>query len=476
MKSTTLFQHPKGLYYLFLTEMWERFSYYGITAILILYMNKTFALPKEQVYAIYGAYGALIYMTPIVGGFIADKYWGSYKTIVIGTWFIAIGHFIVAVQSEGFFYFYSGLAVIIIGTGLFSPNINSVVGQLYQGDETKRDSGFTLAYMGRNIGTIIAPIVCAWIAARYDWHWAFIVAGFGMFIGLITFSQGKQFFNPISFKPSDPKTISPWLLGLLLIVALILIYLLLQHVRWVGLLLTISVVSMLYILLMHAKKEPELVRTRIFAAIVLTLFYIVFMILLQQSGGALNLFTDTNVDRTILGYTIETGMFQAIEPLALVVLSPIYNYFWDKLALKQIKFSDGFKFLLSLIIMSSSFIVMSIAMFFANSEGKIAMTWLNITYLLQAAGELFIGPIGLAMIIRLIPRKILGTFMGFWVLASSVANFIAAKIGYWITPTISSNAKAIASYQSAFVKLSLMGFMAALILAFMLPYLKRLIR
>lgn len=471
--------HPTGLYYLFLTEMWERFSYYGITAILILYMNKTFAISNDAVYAIYGAYGALIYTTPLIGGLIADRVLGSYQTVIIGIWLIAIGHFVVAVQSTGFGYFYIGLAIIIVGTGLFSPNINAIVGNLYTRGDGRRDSGFTLAYMGRNIGTIIAPIACAWIAAQYDWHWAFIVAGIGMFIGLFTFTRGKRHFNALSFKPSNPMTLPAMQVSLLvaLVAAVVIIDLMLIHVQWVGYLLLLAVVTTVTLLLMITRHETPVCRRQVKIAIALTAFYIVFMILLQQSGGALNLFTDSNVNRRIGSWTIETGMFQSVEPLALVLLSPLYNKMWFSLSKRDIHLSDALKFTIALVVMASSFMVMALAMFFVDkSTGLIAMTWINVTYLLQAASELFIGPIGLAMITRLVPAKIVGLFFGFWVMGSAIANFIAAKIGAWITPVNQAAAhgvQAIAAYQSAFLKLASLGIFAAIILAILLPKLSQ---
>ncbi len=161
---------PKAIPYLFLTEMWERFSYYGITAILILYMAKTFHVTKIEIYAIYGAYGALVYMTPLVGGVIADKFLGSFNSVVVGAVLIALGHFVMALRDAHFHFFYLGLAIIIVGTGLFSPNINAIVGHLYYPKDKRRDGGYTLAYMGRNIGTILAPIVCSWVAAAYSWR------------------------------------------------------------------------------------------------------------------------------------------------------------------------------------------------------------------------------------------------------------------------------------------------------------------
>ena len=467
--------YPKAIPYLFMTEMWERFSYYGITAILILYMSKTFDMTNEQIYAIYGAYGALVYMTPLVGGRLADKYLGSYTTVILGSLLIALGHFIVAIPSNALTFFYSGLAVIIVGTGLFMPNINAIVGHLYKADDPGRDKGFTLAYMGRNIGTILAPVVAAEIAAFYNWRWAFVVAGIGMLVGLAIFLMGRRYYSQRSFH----KVVTPLLLlktMLFICLLIIAVYELMANFKLVGGLLVATVLFITLYLFQLAYRLNDKARNQIFAAMILTAFYVVFLILLQQSGGALNLFTDSYVDRTFLGYTIETGVFQSVEPLALVVLTPVFNWMWSRLSLGGRSVSDPAKFVMALVLMSSSFVLMAIAMSFSHADGKIAMFWINFTYILQAAGELFIGPIGLAMVSRLIPENILGLYMGYWVLATAVANFIAARIGAYVTPVVSVSAEqAISAYQTAFWQLSGLGGVSIILLMLFVPFIKRLI-
>lgn len=474
-----LSKYPKAIPYLFMTEMWERFSYYGITAILILYMSKTFTMSTDEVYGIYGAYGALVYMTPLIGGWLADRYLGRVATVIIGAVFIALGQFIVAMPSTQLHVFYYGLAVVIVGTGLFIPNINAIVGELYDAKDPNRENGFTLAYMGRNIGTILAPIVASEVAALYNWRLAFMVAACGMLIGLSVFLMGLRHYH----KRSSMHSIAPFLLIKIVVSAVLLsgiVFALMAHNQFVGPLLILTVIGISLYFIALAFKETALQRDRIFAAMVLTAFYIVFLILLQQSGGALNLFTDQFVNRHIGGMFIETGIFQSVEPLALILLSPFYNWLWTSLAKNKRYMSDASKFVLALILMSSSFVLMAIAMNFADLNGLISMHWINATYLLQAAGELFIGPIGLAMVSKLIPKKVVGLYMGYWVLATAVANFIAAKIGAFITPsshdvgTISKQI-AIRFYQTAFFELSLLGFVSVICLYVLVPKLNKLI-
>lgn len=458
-------KHPRAIPYLFLTEMWERFSYYGITAILILYMSHAFSLTTEKVYAIYGAYGALVYMTPIIGGWLADKYLGAVNAVLIGGGLITIGHFIVAIPDSQFIAFYLGLAVIIVGTGLFSPNINAIVGHLYQENDERRERGFTLAYMGRNIGTVIAPIIASLVAAYYDWHYAFIVAGLGMLFGLYIFYRGFSHYNDKSF--ISHLNLRVW--GFISVVVIVLIglsFFLMERQKVVGPVLLALLIVMLLRLFRVAQTATTKVRNNLVYALVLTIFYILFMVLLQQSGGALNLFADKFVNKSLFGFTLQTGMFQAVEPLALVLLAPLYSHVWGVLSEKGIHLQDSIKFVLGLCVMSSSFVLMGFAMNFANTQGQIAMSWLNGCYLLQAAGELFIGPIGLAMVSRLIPNSMIGLYMGFWVLGSAIANFVAAKIGAYITPDLSHLSTklidvALLQYQHAFYRLSVFGFVAA---------------
>ncbi len=473
-KKINFLSQPRGLYYLFLTDLWERFSYYGITAILILYMDKTFQLSTQEVYAIYGTYGALIYLVPLLGGWLADNLWGSYRTVIVGTCLIALGHFIVALRDPNYYFFYAGLAVIILGTGLFTPNIHATVGHLYKDNDPRRESGFTLAYMGRNVGTIIAPILCAWIAGRTDWHWAFIVAGLGMLVGLWTFMRGKPHYSASSFVKRTPlqNNNKKIFIFLLFPLSLSIIYLTMRHTNWTSVLLFISVLIIILRLILLAWQEDAKSRKAISTASMLTIFYMVFMILLQQSGGTLNLFTDRHINKQLGSYTLETGMFQAVEPLALVLLTPLFTCLWQYADRRKWVISDENKFTIGLFVMSSSFVVLMVSLSYQNVQGFIAMSWIYIVYVMQAMGELFIGPIGLAMISRIIPRRMLGFFMGVWVLGASLANYTAAKIGGWIIPTDEDPTMLFLHYRHAFFYLALFGFIASFIL-FAIHYLSR---
>lgn len=489
---TTLpnFQQPRGIYYLFLTEMWERFSYYGITALLILYIAKTFHVSDKMVYAIYGAYGALVYTTPIIGGYLSDRFLGTFRAIILGALLISAGHFILAIPDPAHFYFFLGLSFIITGTGLFKPNIATVVGLLYSNNDPRREGGFTFAYMGSNLGTIIAPIICSYIAVEYSWLLAFSLAGVGMLIGLGFFIAGMKYYHPSIYAPSHqpylsrkswiPKSLNHVLSYLVIALTIVLINIAMNHVAIAGFLLYFAGGAILSMLLLASFRAEKSERNPMLLVIILTLFYIIFMALLQQSGGMLNLFTDSHVDRVFFGYAIPTGMYQSVEPLFIVALAPLFAILWRKLSQKNYVLSYPMKFALSLIGMGFAFGLLIIAMQFLDANNLMASSWINTSYFIQALSELFVGPIGLGMISVLVPQRFMGIFMGAWVLASAYANFLAAKIGALTAPIATkiqevSVQASLSLYNHAFIDLTIFAFSAALVLLALKPLLNRML-
>jgi POT family proton-dependent oligopeptide transporter len=329
--------------------------------------------------------------------------------------------------------------------------------------------------MGRNIGTILAPILCAWIAARFDWRYAFIVAGVGMMFGMHTFIRAKKDLAGASFASMNAEQFLKVSLITILVTGIIFVLMLVPKVvGWALLVVSLGLCTYLLRLFIEISEQT---RKRMWAALILTAFYVAFMILLQQSGGALNLFTDEFVNKEFLSFHIETGMFQSVEPLAVVILSPLFVLFWRRLDERGFLLSYGQKFSIGILVMSLSFWLLAVAMSTMNDAHQIAMSWINSAYLMQACGELFIGPIGLAMISKLIPNRLVGLFMGIWVLAQSVANYLAALIGNVITPQDSGAMNALLlmhDYKVAFFSLGLAGVLIALLLFFVSPALRRL--
>ncbi len=421
---------PKGIFYIFQAELWERFSYYGITALLILYMSKFFTLPEGQIYALYGTYGALVYTTPILGGILADQYLGQYRTVMLGGVLISLGHFIMIAVDPKHFYFFLGLSFIIVGTGFFKPNISTLLGQLYKSNDPRRENGFIWAYLFCNIGTIIAPILTSLVAIYYSWHFAFGLAGLGMVLGLIILHLGKKYLNSTAWSSQQKTSLQNYFLIFAGILILLFVVNAAFFYTYIASWLLISISIFAFSLLAYTfYKSYEHERASIIFVAILILFYIVFMTLLQQSGGMLNLFTERNVNRTLGTWEVPTGMFQSIEPLSIVLFGPFYTWYRSYLNKNGMDVDYVLKFLISLIGMTTAFLLLTISIRLFSVNGYISMWWINLSYMIQAASELFIGPIGLAMISNLIPKRFIGIFMGIWVLASAFANFIAAKIG-----------------------------------------------
>lgn len=426
----------KAIKAIFLTELWERFSYYGISAILILYIVQYFHLSPSQSYAIYGAYGALVYSTPIVGGYLQDRFLGTFYSVVVGATLIALGHFIILLPESSATpthqIFFLGLAFVITGTGLFKPSIASVIGELYQHNPDGRERGYTLAYIGSNVGTIIAPIICAYVAVHYSYIWAFGLAGFGMIIGLIGFIINYRHFAPESFQAKAKLTGSRLLAAISVVTISIIminaIFLALRHPSITGNIVEIIGAISFIVAMAILFKSTLSERRALISLLILTLFYIVFMILLQQTGSIMNVFTLQHVNRQVFGYTIPTGMFQSVEPLALVLIGLVWNKLtWaQKLSNTINSFASQFSF--ALIMMGLAFLIIAIPTWLTHKT-LMSMFWINLSYSVMAFGELFIGPIGLAMVSTLAPKRYIGFFMGLWVLASAFANFSAAKVG-----------------------------------------------
>lgn len=473
-----LTKYPEGMTHLFLTGLWERFSYYGITALLILYLFKHFDMSDAKAYLIYGAYASMVYGTPIIGGIIADKYIGQYRSIIIGASLIALGHFVMIVPDSKNICFFMGLSIVIVGTGLFKPSIGAITGAIFaKKNAHKRNQGFTFLYIGMNVGTITAPLVCSYIAVTYSWNLAFGIAGVGMLIGLVIFINGSKYYKDIkSNKLNLIKRISYWIALILSLLCLILfIFILLSYPFWASKVLFIIGLATTLLIIYFVFKSEFNDRNRIYITVILTLFYMVFMILLQQSGGMMNVFTERNVNREILGFVVPTSAFQSVEPFFIILFGPVYAYLGKRF--NPNAHTYAVKFAIGLLVMSSSFLLLVLAILLTSKDGFISSWWINLSYLLQALGELFIGPIGLAMISVVAPKRMIGFFMGVWVLSSAFANYLAASFGALISGDgrVGSLApsETIDVYMRAFGYFTLLGAIAALILFTLAPALNK---
>lgn len=438
--------HPAGLKTIFFTEMWERFGYYGMRALLVLYMTKEFLFNDNKAYAIYGNFTAFVYITPILGGIIADKFLGFRKCTQLGAIFMAIGYLGLAIPKNWFYdnhyLFFTALALVAVGNGFFKPNTSSLVGLLYEKEPQKRDAGYTIFYMGINLGSIIAPILCGYVAIKWGWSYGFIITSLGLIAGLCIFNSGKKTLiqydisnnhQPSSLNFFGLSTCQFIVLAACLITPII-ATLLTTHIT--GYFLNIlSIITLIYI--SYATKNlAQHDRRKIIALLLLMFFYASFFAFFEQAGSSINLFTDRSVNRIISlhlfdfhkSWVIPTTFFQAINPMLIIILAPLSATLWMFLNKKNLEPQTPYKFAIGLFLASIGFFVLVLSQYFSNNLGKVSMIWLIISYFFMTAGELAISPAGMACVSRLSPRHLLGLMMGALLLSIAFGNYIAAML------------------------------------------------
>jgi len=446
-KSEEVVGHPRGLFVLFYAEMWERFSYYGMRALLVLYLTKHWLFGDGKANLIYGAYGSLVYITPVLGGWLADRYLGQRKAVLFGGALLAIGHGLMAVEGQGgqgdttINVFWLALAFIIVGSGFLKANISVIVGQLYRLTDLRRDGAYTIFYMGVNVGAALGTILVGYLGETIGWAYGFGLAGIGMVCGLIIFIVGKPALRGRGEAPDPARLAVPvvagikleWLLYLVGLASIAVIWMLIQYQNTVGTLFGISGLVLLAYVLIEAFRLERDARDRIFAIVFLNLLQPVFWGLFEQAGGSLNLYTDRLVDRG----GVPTSLFQSINPIYIVLLGPVFAWLWVALGRRGLEPSAPAKFGLALLQAGLSFLVF---VWGTNAFGipstvngqLVLLTpviFLFLLYFFQTTGELCLSPVGLSAMNRLAPRHLASLIMGAWFFASGFGNFVAGKIG-----------------------------------------------
>jgi len=441
----TLLGHPRGLFVLFFAEMWERFSFYGMRAILIFYLTKHFLFGDEPAYAIYGAYTSLVYVTPVIGGYLADRYLGARKAVFVGGLFIAAGHLLIALVegplgAQGFYLngFYLALASIIVGTGFLKANISVLVGQLYPRDDIRRDPAFSIFYMGINVGGWVGPIACGYLGESPDWgwDWGFGAAGVGMLLGLVVFVLFRKDLHGAG-EPAAPALLKApvalglsreWIIYLGAFGGVLATWWLIRYQNAVGWsLIGSAVLTFLFILYRAVWTLPRIERDRLLAALFLIGLSPLFWALFEQTGSSLNLFTDRSVDRTLLGWEIPATWFQSVNSIFIILLAPMFAALWTFLAKRRLEPSAPFKFGIGLILVGIGFLVL-VAGAVANSGSLTPVIFILLIYLLHTMAELCFSPVGLSNMTRLSVASLVGLMMGTWFLATAAGNFIASLI------------------------------------------------
>ncbi|MEZ4807710.1 MAG: oligopeptide:H+ symporter [Flavobacteriales bacterium] len=425
--------HPQGLYWLFAAEMWERFCYYGMRALLLLYLVQSLAMGDNMGFAVYGAYTALVYVMPVIGGRIADGILGSRLAVLFGGILMAIGEFIIVGGTEMLLFW--GMAVIVVGNGLFKPNISTMVGKLYPDGDPRKDSGFTIFYIGINLGALLATTVCAEVGNIYGARYGFALAGFGMLLGILIFQLGSRHYAHVSAPPSPdtlhrPKfgPLSPFTAVVVGCLALIpVLYFLLRNTDIAGYVLIAITILVVGSLILRGIKDGKVQLDKMFGFIILMIFNVVFWACFEQAGSSLTLFAERNVDRQIGGWEMGAATTQFFNPAYILLFGSIFSVMWLRLKKAHKDPSIPMKFGLGILQLGLGYLVVLIAAPLAV-EYQVPLWTLALLYMLHTTGELFLSPIGLSMVTKLVPKDMTGAAMGAWFLSIAFANYAAGLL------------------------------------------------
>lgn len=455
---TSFFGHPAGLLTAFFTEMWERFSYYGIRPLLVLFMTSAlmsggFGFDRTVASSIVGIYAASVYLASLPGGWIADRWLGLQRSIWWGGVLIALGHLAIALSTVfAHAAFFSGLVLIVMGTGLLKPNVSAIVGGLYPEGGARRDAAFSIFYMGINTGALIAPLITGYLGEQVGWHWGFGAAGVGMVVGLIMYRRrAARTFGPIGAAPTSGvaeqrRVRNATMIGVAVILALIIASatgVLPIDPVWLAqrmsiFMLSLAVAYFIYLFAFAGLNREE--KKRVGVIIILFAFSIVFWAAFEQAPTSLNLFARDFTDRTVFGHLMPASWLQSVNSLFVISLAPVFAWVWVTLARRGSELSSPAKFAIGLAFAGVGFLVMVFASnrVIAGSSGTnvfhVSMWWLTVSYMFQSMGELALSPVGLASMTKLAPKRFVGQMMGVWFMSLALGNLIAGLVGGHVNP------------------------------------------
>ena len=445
----TFFGQPRGLATLFFTEMWERFSYYGMRALLILFMttattgtNPGLGLDVSTAAAVYGLYTGLVYLLSLPGGWVADNLWGQRKAVYVGGWIIAAGHFSMAVPTTA--NFYAGLVLIVLGTGLLKPNVSAVVADLYPEGGAARDAGFSIFYMGINLGALIGPLLCSFLGETYNWHWGFSAAGFGMVLGLVQYKMGSDLLGDAGLLKTDDTKIelaaktrkffggffgiaaALALFGFLVSRGVIPLTLTQIATAFGSSILIIVGIYFAYILLYGGHTQEE--KKRLLVILWLFILAAIFWSGFEQAGSSLNLFAQDLTDRNVFGWLMPAGFLQSVNPALIIIFAPVFASLWVWLSSRNANPSIPLKFAFGLIGLSAGFFVIAWGAANASATSPVSPAWLIVMYFFHTMGELALSPVGLSSITKLAPEGRVGQMMGIWFVATALGTLVAGLV------------------------------------------------
>ena len=469
MENNNTLSQPKSLRILFLTEMWERFSYYGMRALLVLYLVQSQGYSAFEAMHIYAIYTGLVYLTPVIGGYLADHYLGQQKSILIGGITMMFGHLFMANPST----LNLALGLLIIGNGFFKPNISSLLGGFYLTNDARRDGGYSFFYVGINMGAFIAPLLIGYVGEVIDWHYGFVLAAVGMFMGLLHFSLNqKQIASDDLTQRSRVLRYKEWwqvmalaLLNIPIVLLVLTLHPLLtiyQNLIWLSIFLIVTYVVLKKRSLFQAVPSHDLKRIMYIA--ILSLFVIFFWVGFEQAGGSLTLFAHEKIDRQIMSFVIPASFFQSVNPLIIIFLGPLMANIWLRIDRGKLRMSTPQKMGSGIMLLGLGFLLLSVVS--QNQDSKISLWWLVMVYFCHTLGELCLSPIGLSMVSKVSPKKLVSIMMGFWFLSSAIANYMAGRLPELL----------VYFNINLFSFLTATSLLAGLLLYFMAPFLENLIR
>jgi proton-dependent oligopeptide transporter, POT family len=496
--------HPRGLVICFLTEMWERFSYYGMRALLIFYLTQHFLFSDQSASSIYAAYISLVYITPVIGGVVADRYLGPVKAVILGAILLVAGHLGMAIEGtqavetivagetvverDPFYLqiFYFSLGLIIMGVGFLKANISTLVGSMYAREDPRRDGAFTLFYMGINAGSFLGAIICGLLLQYKGFNWGFGAAGVGMLFGLAVFIKGHHLFGEAGL-PKNPELLRQTvflglnrekIIYLLAFVGVLVCWQLMQAPPIVGGLLGVSLILMTLTVVIYAfTKCQPMDRNRMLVCLFLMSYQVIFWSLWEQTGSSLNLMADRNVDRVVFGFEINAAIFQSVNAFFIITLAPLFSIAWIYLSRRGWEPSTPTKFSLALIQLGLGFLVLMYGASIATSPTQIALIWLILLYLLHTTAELCLSPVGLSMTTKLSVPGVVGMMMGCWFLAMAGGNYISGTIAAMtgsdtVGGEIVDPAAALAGYMDVYYTAGIYSIGVGVLALFLVPVLK----
>jgi POT family proton-dependent oligopeptide transporter len=496
---------PPGLVVPFAVELWERFSYYGMRALLVFYLTRHFLFTDADSYLIYGAYTAMVYMTPVIGGVLADRYLGARKAVVFGAVLLVLGHFGLTIEGPsamaetghapvgGDVYlkiFFLSLALITTGVGFLKTNTATLVGALYGRSDPRRDAGFTIYYMGINIGGAAAPLLCGWLGATFGWRYGFGAAGLGMLMGLAGFLRGRDLLDGRGGPPAPDRLREGVVPGIsrgafvyaascLVVLA---IWLVLQRREIVGpILAACGIVTALFIIYYAFARCTRAERDRLLVCAVLLAFTIGFWAFYEQMGSSLNLFADRFVNRIVLGHEIPAATLQSLPSIYVILLAPLFSALWLRLGQRGREPSTPIKFTLAIASCGLAFLVLALGARLVPASGKVPLIFFALNFLFLVTGELCLAPVAMAMVTRLAPERIVGLMMGAFLLAYSASSFISGLIAQLTSAQTIGGAlvdpsRALATYTAVYTRLGLIALSVAVLLLVLAPVLRRYAR